>query len=223
MNDKVDRLAAFLSKNVEGYLFKDLETLKDAEPSTKPGDGFVGYPMLMTACAGIELFGALSSPNTFQARGKSAEYFANWWENYLYPNDPEKSAGPCLYRLVRCGLMHGFLTKGDILVVKDRRELHLKLKDPGPAPPPGRAQVYIDPVKLAEDLVTSFGLIKSDVDARRPKAASMADRFDEMVIACDSAANKDDVLLSQLPIAATTASSPVPSGPPFFPTPAKSN
>ena len=68
----------FLDRHVEGYLFKDLDAMSAI--SLKPGEayGAVGYPMVSTALAGIELLGGLVSPQVFNANN-GATYFRNFW------------------------------------------------------------------------------------------------------------------------------------------------
>jgi hypothetical protein len=53
-------LGEFLERYVEGYLFADLQSM--AAVKVPAGQyGALGYPMMMTALAGVELLGALTS------------------------------------------------------------------------------------------------------------------------------------------------------------------
>lgn len=141
-------LNAFLQRNVEGYLFEDLRTMKAA--SLPPGKeaGVVGYPLLMSAFAGIELLGALLSPIQFD-KNKGAHYFGSFWRDYLYPNDScRAAAGDALYQVIRHGLAHVYVTKGDIWVVKHVPAMHLVRADDG--------SIWVDAAQLADDLEESY-------------------------------------------------------------------
>jgi len=141
-------LNAFLQRTVEGYLFEDLRTMKAA--SLPPGKeaGAVGYPLLMSAFAGIELLGALLSLSQFN-KDKGAEYFVSFWRDYLYPTDScRAAAGETLYKLVRHGLAHVYVTKGDIWVFKHAPEMHLVRRHDG--------AICVDAARLADDLEESY-------------------------------------------------------------------
>lgn len=62
-------LDELLAKNVDGYLLGDIESLVRVEAQGKDA-GACGYPLLMTVFGGIELLGALSSPNGVQRFGR---------------------------------------------------------------------------------------------------------------------------------------------------------
>jgi hypothetical protein len=141
-------LDAFLTKNVEGYLLGDLETLKAARPPAGRTDGAAGYPLLASAFAGIELLGGLGSPTKFN-RSDGATYFERFWRGCLYPNHALRgNAGPVLYQLARHGLAHAFVVKGDLLVVKGAPGWHLVRTSSG--------AVSIDAVELADDLKEAY-------------------------------------------------------------------
>ena len=133
-------LEDFLKHNVEGYLFGDLREMQKIE---------IGYPLLMTTFAGIELMGALLSSSPFQAHGKGADYFKSYWKDYLYPNlKDSETIGSVLYELVRHGIAHGFVLKGPIAIVRNEPASHLS-RDAG-------GIVYVDAVKLADDFMASY-------------------------------------------------------------------
>ena len=139
-------LAKFLKENVEGYLFKDLDALIAVGPLPGENLGAVGYPLLITTFAGIELLGALASAKKFDPRS-GAYYFTSFWGTYLYPADRQRvdAAGP-IYKLVRHGLAHAFVVKGDIVVGKSGPHL-------GRFP---SGAVCIDAAQLAQDLKNSY-------------------------------------------------------------------
>ena len=92
-------LEKFLKHNVEDYLLEDLETLKSASPPAGRHVGGVGYPLLITTFAGIELVGNLVSSAAFDPF-KGAERFAEFWRGYLYPEDPARAGVAAqLYKL----------------------------------------------------------------------------------------------------------------------------
>lgn len=170
-------LNAFLQKNVEGYLFEDLRTMRAA--SLPPGKqaGAVGYPLLMTAFAGIELLGALLSPGEFN-KDKGAQYFGSFWRDYLYSNDSSRAAaGDTLYQLVRHGLAHIYVTKGNVWVVKHVPAMHLVRTDDG--------SIWVDAVQLADDLEESYkSRVKPLIAASDGiSGASMTKRLGEMEVA----------------------------------------
>jgi hypothetical protein len=141
-------LNTFLQKNVEGYLFEDLQTMKAATLAPGKQAGAVGYPLLMSAFAGIELLGALLSDSPFD-KNKGAAYFDDFWRNHLYSTDPcRAAAGKALYQLVRHGLAHVYVTKGDIVVFKHAPAMHLVRAPDG--------SIYIDAAQLADDLEHRF-------------------------------------------------------------------
>ncbi len=168
-------LNTFLQRNVEGYLFEDLQTMKAASPAPGKQAGAVGYPLLMSVFAGIELFGALVSATRFD-KDKGAQYFGSFWRNYLYSPDSDRAAaGDTLYQLVRHGLAHVYVTKGDISVFKRVPAMHLVRAPDG--------SICVDAAQLADDLEHCY---KSKVKplvagSGRISGASMKVRLEEMV------------------------------------------
>ena len=132
-------LKAFLQHNVEGYLFGDLREMQRVP---------IGYPLLMTTFAGIELLGALLSTSRFNTHHGSV-YFTSYWKTHLYPGLKDTEAiGNVLYQLVRHGIAHGFLLKGRMAVVRSQPGVHLTQDSSG--------VIYVDAVQLATDLMDSF-------------------------------------------------------------------
>lgn len=139
---------AFLSRNFEGYLFEDIETLKLAVPRPGMDYGAAGYPLLMTVFAGIELLGSLVSTAAFDPN-KGRERFAEFWEEYMYPGDPSRrAAGRVLYKIARHGLAHAFVVKGTLDVYKNAPHMHLTRSTGG--------VVSVDAVQLATDLRNTY-------------------------------------------------------------------
>jgi hypothetical protein len=167
-------LNGFLQKHVEGYLFEDLRTMKAAWPAPGKQDGAVGYPLLMSAFAGIELLGALLSPTRFD-KNNGEKYFSSFWKDYLYSGDPcRAAAGTTLYKLARHGLAHVYFTKGDISVYKSDPKMHL-VRAPDDS-------ICVDAVQLADDLEHCYNAnVKPLVTASGAiNGASMSMRLGEM-------------------------------------------
>ncbi len=145
----------FLDKFVEGYLFHDLESMAKITLPTGQNDGAVGYPMIATVMAGIELLGNLLMPNTTSfnhARGN--DYFLNYWNNYLSNYKPIYSNLGSLFRkLIRHSLAHTFVAKPGILVIKGgSQQIYLDTT---------RQELYVDCNVLFNDFKDSyFNLIK---------------------------------------------------------------
>ena len=137
----------FLKKNVEGYLFEDIATLKRAKQTPGKTEGAVGYPLLVTTCTGIELLGALVSPKKFIRKNGQA-HFIRFWKEYLYPEKPRVSVGNAVYQLARHGLAHVFVVKGNLVVVKDEPREHLVYSKTG--------GLRINAGQLADDLVEAY-------------------------------------------------------------------
>lgn len=190
MND----LEAFLQHNVEGYLFGDLREMQRIP---------IGYPVLMTAFAGVELLGALLSPlpfNTFQG----AVYFNSYWQTHLYPKLKDaETVGNVLYQLVRHGIAHGFVLKGPMAVVRSDPAVHLTRDSNG--------LIYVDAVQLANDLMASFAAhVKPLISTTTGtvNGVSMAARLKEMDTAYQTQANKLSVA-AVFPIGTIVAAAPV--------------
>jgi hypothetical protein len=122
------KIKSFLKNNVEGYLFKDLKTMKNVKLRKNQKTGYLGYPIVMSVVSGIELLGGLMQKNTFEMRRHSAEYFKNYFENYFEISCPKYSGLSDIFlSLIRNGLAHTFLTKTGILITKGNPSGHLKV------------------------------------------------------------------------------------------------
>jgi len=159
-------LSNFLEKYVEGYLFEDLRTMKNAQPAQGKDAGALGYPILMTAFAGIELFGALLSTTKFEPY-HGGEYFKAFWTKHLYPIEPRRAAGEPLYQLIRNGLAHLFITKGDNLVFKNAPQSHLVRTPDG--------LICIDATQLADDLERCYKSKAKDLILSGASAARLSE------------------------------------------------
>ena len=168
----MSRLDDFLAHHVEGYLFHDIRFL---ERDDENGRG-VGYPLLMTCCAGIEFLGALRSHNRFKAHGMGYQYFTEYWRSCLYPVPSSNNTHDQLtYQLMRHGIAHSFFTKGGTGVVRKQPHLHFTQGQHG--------LLLIDAVQLGRDLIDSYAAHVKPVltDASRGgQKAVMEMRLSEM-------------------------------------------
>lgn len=169
----MSRLDDFLAHHIEGYLFYDIRFMtRDDEEG-----GGIGFPMLMTCCAGIEFLGALRSQSRFRAHGTGNEYFTEYWESCLYPAPSLRSAyHNSVYQLIRHGIAHSFFTKGNIGVVRKQPDRHFVLDATS-------GLVLVDAVQLGLDLISSYNMhvkpVLMDPD-RTSEKATMESRLCEM-------------------------------------------
>jgi hypothetical protein len=143
-------LRSFLAHNVERYLFGDLERMGNLRDIPPPLGGGVGYPVLQSAFAGIELLGGMVASEPFSAEAKAGRsYFVGYWESYLYPNQAfAREIANAVYTLFRNGIAHTFLPKGAVGVYVGNAPMHLKRDASG--------VVYLDALQLASDLKKSY-------------------------------------------------------------------
>lgn len=119
------RIKSFLKKYVDGYLFKDLNTLRKIKLRKNQRIGGVGYPMMMTLLSGMELLGGLLQKKEFDPFSK--HYFRNFWNNFLSVKfNKYANYEPVFRRLIRNGIAHTFITKSGIYITKGAPEEHLK-------------------------------------------------------------------------------------------------
>ena len=118
---KVD-LDEFYSRWIEGYLLGDLEAMAAIKPTSNLGG--VGYPILGTTLAGMELLGYLLYPqekNLDWEPKDGTKVFHYFWKRYFaaaYPI-PYTGAGTIFRGLVRNGIAHTFMGKGKTWVTRD--------------------------------------------------------------------------------------------------------
>jgi hypothetical protein len=111
-------IAEFLQTVVEGYLLCDLENM--ATVTTAGTYGALGYSMMATTLAGMELLGSLLLPSAdpFDPR-KGNDYFREYWDDYLVKEEPVYEGLESLFRkLLRHGIVHSFVAKHGIVIEK---------------------------------------------------------------------------------------------------------
>jgi hypothetical protein len=164
-------LSTLLTVDVEGYLFNDLAQLQRPDVN-------VAFPLLMTACAGIELLGALVSPKALPTRGTNASCFKHYWTNFLYVDEPEKAKlADTIYSLGRNGLAHTYLLKS-VAVGRRLGDLHLRRSG-------SPSVLHIDSSQLADDLRTSYHGPFTDVfraDSGAVSRLTMELRLNELLV-----------------------------------------
>src|SRR5687768_3966764 len=97
------KLDKFLNTYVDGYLLADLQAMGGCQ-LTGRNAGALGYPMVITTFAGIELLGTISfdSETLIRGDGAGAQHFRFFWKNWLYPSEPERSRlADAVYQLTR--------------------------------------------------------------------------------------------------------------------------
>lgn len=128
----------FLKQFVDGYLLGDLQSMAAVVVPSGKIYGGVGYPMVATTLAGMELLGELLMPNTdpFDPN-QSNVYFLNYWDNYFVQCNPAYTGlGRIFRQLMRNGISHTFVAKPGIFVEKGtNRQMSIDTK---------RQEIYID-------------------------------------------------------------------------------
>lgn len=163
------KLEDFLDQFVEGYLFSDLRSMSQVSTPAGLPYGAVGYPMVSTTIAGIELLGALTSSSTFD-KHRGSVYFRNFWGD-MY-SDHRRQLGTAVYQLLRHGVAHVFVAKPRITVIKStEKALHLGTSPSG--------DLIVNALTLASDLEQTYRTnIASQLATLAP---TMQARLDEMV------------------------------------------
>lgn len=115
----------FLEKNIEGYLFCDVEKMLEIKLKNNESEGACGYPIVMTILAGMELLGFLLGNKEKFSDKSGNEYFKNYWKNYFCKLNKKYAINGIeglIRNLVRHGLAHNFLTKPNILIYKEPKK-----------------------------------------------------------------------------------------------------
>ena len=110
--------------------------------------GGVGYPMVMTTLAGVELLGILTATKPFHPK-EGDERFREFWHGSMYPGQPARAAiADLVYQFVRNGLAHAFVTKPMIVVTKGHHGAHLcRMQDDS---------ICVDALDLADELRAAY-------------------------------------------------------------------
>jgi hypothetical protein len=156
----------FLEQFVDGYLFSDLASMAPIGLLPGKDKGAVGYPMVATTCAGMELLGALLAEKTFRPDQGHA-HFVRYWNKVIGTVRPEYltigGLPELTYKLVRHGLAHNFMTSPGILVTKrEPRSRHLEVNR-------AAQSLTIDCLHLLEDFRRSYHEIVKPIALGTPR------------------------------------------------------
>src|SRR4051794_14911172 len=107
----------FLKLFVDQYLLRDLASMAAVSPP--PGEtGACGFSMVLVTLAGCEMLGSITYPRPFRP-SEGGRHFAHFGGDALSPTAPVRAdLAETIYKLVRHGLAHAFITKPRILVTK---------------------------------------------------------------------------------------------------------
>jgi hypothetical protein len=126
-----------LEEVLDNYLESDLRVLRNTS---------VGYPVLATVFAGIELLGALLSSQPFNGYA-GLQYFSDYWTQNLYPYSSTLDQAKAIYQLARHGVAHQYFVKGLISVMSGSPSQHLTYDG---------TCLWIDVHALTDDLLASY-------------------------------------------------------------------
>ena len=132
-----------LHNYIDAYLMADLASMASV-PVPTSGRGGMGFPLVQTVMAGIELLGRLEL-------GQGGEGFRHYWGQHLIAVAPAYGAAgldELFHKLVRHGIAHTTLAKGgDVVIVKHQPNLHLRAWE---------GTLYVDCARLSEDFRESY-------------------------------------------------------------------
>lgn len=154
----------FLDQFVDGYLLLDLEAMAEISPSSPKGGG-VGYPMVATTLSGIELLGNLLLPISDKAPSDGGNHcFLHYWDLYLAAEKPlYRGLGRAFRQLVRNGIAHTFVAKGNIYVFRGTtNDVHINRTTDS---------LTVDCIRLYRDFASSYqNRVRPIVDGTTPGA-----------------------------------------------------
>jgi hypothetical protein len=170
----------FVAEFIDGYIASDLDTMSKSARAEGLKHGDVGYPMVLTTLAGMELLGSLLLPKRTPfttSNGKSR--FLRFWDDYLAKDFPVYGGfGELFYTLLRSGLAHTYTAKHGVYVTKDSgMPLRYDAEN---------QQVIIDSNIFAKDFLSAYRknvlpLLSNVEDAADPSASSMQAHLDQMM------------------------------------------
>ncbi len=142
---------SFLSQFIDGYLLSDLETMSHDNVAAGKEYGAVGYPMMTTILAGMELLGGLLLPSEkkFDPDHGGHDKFLHFWDYYFCTQFPAyKGLGGLFYSLIRNGVAHTFIAKHGIVIHKfSKQSIKVDL---------GAKEVYVDPNVFFEEFRDTY-------------------------------------------------------------------
>ena len=169
----------FIADFIDGYLASDLDTMSKANRADGLMYGDVGYPMVLTTLAGIELLGGLLLPMTTPVKRKNGRNrFLRFWDDYLAKDFSVYCGfGDLFYGLLRNGVAHTYTAKQGVYVTK------------GSGAPlqydAANHQVTIDSNVFAQDFLSVYRKnvlpLLSIKDGAGPNSMSMQTHLDELM------------------------------------------
>ncbi|MGB4758703.1 MAG: hypothetical protein WBP26_01475 [Candidatus Saccharimonadales bacterium] len=126
----------YIHKYVEGYLFADMQSIKnDVSPDKHPGNG--AYTLLLSALSAMEFIGLLMrselpirQDEISGDRVDASKGLGTYIKEYLSKIDPNyRVLCEIAPRLIRNGIAHTYATKGNVAITRqgDRDQSHLKV------------------------------------------------------------------------------------------------
>ncbi len=198
----------FLTRHVEGYLFKDLRTISRIKLRKGQKVGGVGYPFVASILAGMELLGGLVSNSSFDMNPSAGNtYFEDYWNNYFSKHSQRYARYSSAFRkLVRHGIAHTYLTKTGIWIIRGEPSAHLSIFVHS-----GNHYLVIDVMEFFNDFVDSYNLLVrpivwNGITSGNVSKGSMQDRLNEMVTAYENQSNSE---LSNLGVTNNTLPAPI--------------
>ncbi|MHB1134257.1 MAG: hypothetical protein ACYC4L_17955 [Chloroflexota bacterium] len=146
-------LRTFFTDYVDGYLFEDLRSMHEFTLPPERKTGGLGYTMLLTILAGMELLGYLLYNKTYTPRPDlGATHFEEYWTRYL-SHEVDKYGDREVAMIVRSslrnGIAHVFLAKPGIEVKRGDPRRHMTRGSES-------GRFIIDPDSLFEDFKRSY-------------------------------------------------------------------
>jgi hypothetical protein len=193
----------FLKTYVQGYLLADLRSMAQFRLRARQRMGALGYPLVMTTAAGIELLGTLSCSSPVLGNN-GAQHFCFFWKEWLYNSDQERQRlGDTVYQLARHGIAHYFVARPRITVTRlqNAKNHHLRI-DPKTAD-----TLIIDAPTLVRDFRAGYTRWKAKLDADPSFRRRCEARFQQLTaLTANQSANQAETLRKT-----TRASMPLPS------------
>lgn len=170
----------FVTEFIDGYIASDLDTMSKAFRAEGLKHGDLGYPMVLTTLAGIELLGGLLLPMSSAFTTKNSKHrFLRFWNDYLAQDYPVYGGfGDLFYTLLRSGVVHTYTAKHGVYVTKGSGA-PLRYDDVN-------QQVIIDSNVFAQDFLSTYRknvlpLLTNVEDATDPSSTSMQAHLDQMM------------------------------------------
>ncbi|PWU24076.1 hypothetical protein C5B42_00680 [Candidatus Cerribacteria bacterium 'Amazon FNV 2010 28 9'] len=172
----------FLSRHVEGYLFKDLRTMMRVKLRKGQKIGGVGYPVVASILAGMEMLGGiLQNGKGFKTTTSTTKFF-HYWNNFFIKDSPKYSDyGNAFWKLIRNGVSHTYLTKTGIWVIRGNSSEHLRIYKDG-----SDYYLMVDIYEFFTDFVNSYNnqvrpIVYKGQASSLTTPIMMKKRLDEMI------------------------------------------